>query len=309
MERKIESFGSSDGKSEVAAYFFETPSADPRAVVQISHGMCEHLGRYEAFARYLNDRGIFVCGNDHLGHGLTSGTAGMDGYFADRDGRFYVLHDLKQMNRLARARYGDIPVILLGHSMGSFFARWFACEYPDGVDGLILSGTGGPSAMIRLGVWLSALLVRLYGPRHVSSFLQHAGMGSYVRRIENPVTEYDWISRDEQVVRTYAQDPKCTFPFTAGAYHELLTVHAAVNRRSWARQIRRDLPIYLFSGDQDPVGDYGRGVETVFARLCQAGIEDVTCRIYPGGRHEMLNEINREQVFEEVADWCVGHFC
>ena len=203
VKKNAISFKSSNGTDTVAGYYYTCPGMEPRCILQISHGMCEYIGRYDDFAGYMAQKGYVVCGNDHLGHGATSsGPNGTDGYFAEKDGRKFVLQDLHEMNRLAREAYPGLPVILLGHSMGSFFAR-----------------------------------------------------------VDSPDTPYDWISRDKEVVARYAQDAKCTFIFTASAFHELMAILRAVNRPQWAQKVDKRLPVALFAGDADPVGDYGRGVE------------------------------------------------
>lgn len=300
-------FNSSDGTSQAAGYFFTDPGQPPRAILQISHGMCEYIGRYRDFAAFMAAHGFAVCGNDHLGHGATSQSDETDGFLSPKGGRFYMLRDLKTMNGLARSRWPGLPLILLGHSMGSFFARWFAETYPDALDALILSGTGGPNPAAGAGLAMTAMLGKLRGQAYRSQAVHNMAFGAYLKRVENPVTPYDWISRDKEIVAAYANDPKCTFQFTVSAFHELMATLRTVSRPEWAGKIRRDLPIYIFSGDADPVGDYGKGVRTVYGRLKEAGVADLTLKLYPGGRHEMLNETNRAEVYEDVLAWCEAH--
>lgn len=300
-------FKSSDGQSQVAGYFFWDDSQPVRAVLQISHGMCEYILRYRDFAAFMASHGFAVCGNDHLGHGATSPDETTDGFFAPKGGRFYVLRDLKTMNGLARRRWPGRPLILLGHSMGSFFARWFAETYPDALDALIISGTGGPNPAAGAGLAVTTAISKLRGPKYRSELVQNMAFGAYLRRVENPETPYDWISRDKAIVAAYAQDPKCTFRFTASAFHELMAVLRTVNRPEWAGKLCKNLPIWLFSGDADPVGDYGKGVNTVYERLKEAGLADVSLTLYPDGRHEMLNETNRAEVYADLLAWCEAH--
>lgn len=300
-------FNSSDGTSRVAGYFFWDDSRPVRAVLQISHGMCEYILRYRDFAAFMASHGFAVCGNDHLGHGATSPDEAADGFFAKKGGRFYVLRDLKTMNTLARRRWPGLPLILLGHSMGSFFARWFAETYPDALDALIISGTGGPNPAAGAGLALTAAISKLRGPKYRSELVQNMAFGAYLRKIENPATPYDWISRDKTIVEAYAKDPKCTFRFTVSAFHELMATLRTVNRSGWAGKLPKNLPVYLFSGDADPVGDYGKGVGVVYERLRAAGLSDVSLRLYPGGRHEMLNETNRAEVYADLLAWCEAH--
>lgn len=298
-------FDSSNGSSRVAGFFYTCPSVPPRAVVQLSHGMCEYIGRYEDVAGYLAKNGYAVAGNDHLGHGDTA--AGEYGYFGP-DGARHILQDLHAMNQLARKRFPGLPVILLGHSMGSFFARLFAATYPDSIDALVLSGTAGPNPALLGGILLSRMLSRTKGEKYRSNVIQKMAFGSYLARIPHPNTPYDWITRDEEIVAAYAKDPRCTFVFTVNAFYEMFCTLRAVSSDRWAAKLKKTTPVLLFSGDQDPVGDYGKGVCTVERMLRAAGVQDLTLLLYPGGRHEMLNETNRQDVYADLLAWLDHRF-
>ncbi len=300
------SFKSSNRQNDVAAWFYTAPQAQPRGIVQISHGMCEYIGRYEEFAAFMAQYGFVVCGNDHLGHGKTSKGPEEDGYFGP-NGRRYVLKDLKRMNEIAREKYPELPLILLGHSMGSFFARWFAAEYPDAIDALIISGTGGRNPAAGIGLKLTELIASAKGPAYRSKMVNNMAFGSYLKKIPAPDTPYDWICTDKEIVSKYAKDPKCTFTFTVNGFHELMSTLQEVTGPDWAARLKKETPVYLFSGDMDPVGDYGKGVEQVFQWIKDAGVQDVQLKLYPGGRHEMLNEVNRAQVYADVLAWCEAH--
>lgn len=298
-------FLSADGKTQVAGYLYTPTSTTPKAVIQISHGMCEYIGRYEHMIDRLCGAGYAVCGNDHLGHGNTS--PGSYGFFAERDGYKLLLQDLKAMNQLARTKYTGVPMILFGHSMGSFLARWFAEKYPDAQDALVLSGTGGPGLLMRFGKQLARFLSAVKGPKYVSQFLVKVSTGSYCKGIEDATSGSAWLSRDPAVWDAYDADEKCTFSFTVSAYRDMLTAYNHVNTAAWAQRLRKDLPILIYSGDFDPVGNYGKGVRAVYQLLMDAGMEDVTLRLYPGGRHEMHNETNKDEVFDNLIAWCDGH--
>lgn len=301
------SFKSSNGVDTVAGYCYTMPGVKPCAIIQISHGMCEYVHRYKELAEVLAKQGYVVCGNDHLGHGQTSGENGLDGYFGERDGRYFVLRDLKQMNDLIRQKYPGLPLVLLGHSMGSFFARWFANQYPQALDALMLSGTAGPNPLAGVGIRLTEWLAHHKGGTYVSPYVNKLAFGAYLKKVNSPKTPYDWISRDMSLVAKYAADKKCTFVFTVSAFHELFCVLRQVSSLQWAQGINKDLPIWLFAGDMDPVGDYGKGVKKVARLLKQAEIKDVTLTLYPGGRHEMLNETNRQQVYQDMLHWLAQH--
>lgn len=300
------SFKSSNGRNTVSAWAFTDPQVHPRAIVQISHGMCEYIGRYREFAEFMAGNGFIVCGNDHLGHGKTSAGTQENGFFGP-NGRRFVLQDMYQLNQQIRKLYPGLPVILLGHSMGSFFSRLFASEYPDAIDALILSGTGGKNPAASAGIALSALLSKLKGPTYRSKLMDKMAFGNYLKKIQNPKTKYDWISSDEQVVAKYAADPMCTFLFTVNGFHEMLLVLRSVSSQDWADKLSKETPVYLFSGDMDPVGDYGAGVKQVFGWIKNAGVQDVTLKLYENGRHEMLNEVERPQVYADVLAWCEAH--
>lgn len=305
-EPKTESirFESACPGRETVGYFFDAEGLRPKAVVQISHGMCEYIGRYADFASFLVKHGFAVCGNDHLGHGETGKLAGEYGFFAERDGRTFVLRDLKTMNELARKRWPGVPVILLGHSMGSFFARWFATVYPDAQDALILSGTGGPNPAAGAGIAVAKLLVRVQGAHARSSLLKKLAFGTYLNRIKAPRTPHDWITRDEAIVDAYAADPWCTYTFTNSAMLDLMACLNEVSGQDWADRMPKKLPVYLIAGEEDPVGDYGKGVRTVYGMLQKAGVERLELKLYPGARHEMLNETNRAEVYDDLLAWC-----
>lgn len=298
------SFPSADGVNTVSAYWYRHETLAPKAVVQLSHGMCEYIGRYDDFAAYLCDAGYAVCGNDHLGHGETSsGKGGVDGYFGKKDGREYVLEDLHTMNETAHREYPELPVILFGHSMGSFLARAYAARWPQSISALIICGTGGPNPSAGMGLALTSIISRIKGPEYRSKLVDRMAFGAYLKQIEMPDTKYDWISRDKQIVKTYAADPKCTFIFTVSAFHELMATLKSVSSLSWAQQLPKELPIFVIAGDADPVGDYGKGVSTVYGWLKQAGIHSVTMKLYPGARHEILNDTCRAEVYADVKDW------
>lgn len=295
-------YPSSDGKHTVSAVIYTRPDVPVRAVLQLSHGMCEYVRRYKPMAEFYAAHGLALAGNDHLGHGDTA-RPGEYGHYGDPGGCFYLLQDLHTMNRCLRERFPGLPVFLYGHSMGSFYARWYAERWPHNLRGLLLSGTAGPSAVNRAGQVLAALLARMKGADKVSPLLVRLNLGGYCKRIPGAASPNAWLTRDEAVVRAYDADPLCTFPFTTGSYREMLTVLNHVSTKKWAHAIDRDLPVLLIAGDADPVGDYGAGVRKVWAMLGDAGVRDLTCQIYEGARHELHNEINRDEVFDYVLGW------
>lgn len=299
-------FPSSDGRHTSSAVLYTMPDKPVRAVIQLSHGMCEYVRRYAPMAEFYAAHGIALAGNDHLGHGDTA-KAGEHGHYGEPDGRLHLLNDLHTMNGLLHERFPDTPIILYGHSMGSFYARWYAEKWPESITALIISGTAGPSVMNTIGQRLAALIAAVKGNDAVSPLMVNLNFGSYCKRIPDAASPNAWLSRDTQVVRDYDADKLCTFSFTAGTYREMLATLNHVSRKSWAEGIAKDLPILLIAGDADPVGNYGAGVRTVWAMLGDAGVQDLTCQIYEGARHELHNETNRQEVFDYVLTWIEYH--
>lgn len=299
-------FPSADGRHTAAGVVYTMPGVPVRAVLQLSHGMCEYVRRYRPMAAWYAARGIAVAGNDHLGHGDTAAPGELGRYGAGR-GRYNLLDDLHTMNGLLHEKFPGLPLILYGHSMGSFYARWYAETWPESIDLLVISGTAGPSALNRVGQALAGLIARVKGDDYVSPLMVKLNFGSYNKRIPGAASPNAWLTRDEAEVRVYDADPLCIFSFSAATYREMLATLNHVSRRQWAQAIRKDLPILLIAGDADPVGSYGAGVREVYAMLGDAGVQDLTCQIYEGGRHELHNELNREEVFDYVLTWIDGH--
>ena len=259
---KTITFPSSDGRHTSSAVLYTMPDKPVRAVIQLSHGMCEYVRRYAPMAEFYAAHGIALAGNDHLGHGDTA-KAGEHGHYGEPDGRLHLLNDLHTMNGLLHERFPDTPIILYGHSMGSFYARWYAEKWPESITALVISGTAGPSFMNVIGQKLAGLIARVKGPRYVSPLMVKLNFGSYCKKIANAQSPNAWLSRDENVVKIYDADSLCTFQFTAATYREMLATLNHVSTKAWAQAIDKDLPILLIAGDGDPVGGYGSGKTTL----------------------------------------------
>ncbi len=283
------------------------PEGTPRAVVQIVHGVAEHIGRYGHVAQFLNEHGFLVCGEDHLGHGRTAGE-GPFGFFAPTGGWDLVVRDVRRLRELEEERRPGLPYFLLGHSMGSFLTRTYLIRYPGTVDGAVLSGTGQESApAVAAGKALASLLCAVRGPGYVSGLVYRLSLGSYGRAFRPNRTGADWISRDEAAVDAYQRDPLCTFQPTVSMFRDMLGGLQFIADRGALARMDRDTPILFLSGDQDPVGSMGKGVRKVAGMFRAAGCRDVTCKLYPGGRHEMFNEINKQEVLEDLLSWLERH--
>ncbi len=263
------------------------------------------MGRYDATARFLASHDILVCGHDHLGHGRTAELGDRKfGFFAPKGGWDLLVEDIHRLRVMEGEQYPGIPYVILGHSMGSFLARTYLIRHPGAVDAAIISGTGQEKApLVASGVALSETLCRLKGPEYVSNLVYDLSMGSYNRPFQPARTGSDWLTRDEAIVDAFLADPLCTFTPTVSMFRDMLGGIQFIGNPKNVALMKKDMPILLFSGDQDPVGSMGEGVRKVYLLLKKAGCTDVTLNLYPGGRHEMLNEINRQEVWDDLLDW------
>lgn len=280
------------------------PDGAPRAVVQIVHGIAEHIERYDDFMSFLAENGIVAVGDDHLGHGKSVTEPGNLGFFNDENGWDYAVMDEGRLHDQMHEEYPDVPYIFFGHSMGSFITRTLIIKHPDKYDAAIISGTGHQSkALIYAGGLLANLTVKFKGARADGQQLNDVAFGTYLSHITDPRTPFDWLTRDEAAVDKYIADPMCGFVCTAGLYRDMMGGVKFVTTQSNIDKMDKTKPIYFMSGAEDPVGDYGVGVDRAYKAFCKAGLHDVKIRLYPGGRHEMLNETNHAEVYKDILDW------
>lgn len=282
------------------------PVGEARAAVQIVHGIAEHTERYDEFARFLSSHGFLVAAEDHMGHGKSVGEGDIWGYFSG--GWDAAVADSRNLQKMIQEQLPAAPCFLLGHSMGSFMARTMLFRYPDsGIRGAVLSGTGWqPAALLRAGLLLASLEEKRLGEKSVSQLLNNLAFGSYNRKFRPNRTNYDWLCTDEAVVDRYVADPMCGFDVTVGLIRDMLTGIREIQKPENLKKMNKDLPVLFFSGDQDPVGGMGKGVRRVAAAFKEAGMKQVSLKLYPG-RHEMLNEKIKEQVFLDVLTWIERH--
>jgi alpha-beta hydrolase superfamily lysophospholipase len=270
--------------------------ASPMAILVISHGMAEHAGRYAALAHWLSNQGVAVLAFHHRGHGPDCRTEHL-GHYADRQGWQKVVDDLHQVIEHGHTLFPGLPLTLLGHSMGSFIAQSYAGQHGDRLDALLLSAT---NRIHRPRLRASAALVRLIalfrGKRHRSKLITAMTFGQFNRPFRPGRTRCDWLSRDPQQVDRYLADPLCGFECTTGLWHDFITGMLGINPGQWPQ----DLPVHLFAGTDDPVGEMGKGIRQHFRAVREAGIQKVTFRLFNGGRHEMLNELNAEDVWQHL---------
>ena len=280
-----------------------TPEAQITAVVQIVHGIAEYVERYDAFAEYLNSQGILVVAEDHMGHGKSIDHGGTKGFF---DGGWSAaVEDSCRLIRNTRNEFPGVPFILFGHSMGSFLARSILCKLPDmGLAGAVICGTGWmPDAVIGAGKAAAGLICKIIGERTPSDRLQNMIFGGYNKKIEHPRTSSDWLSRDNAVVDAYEADPMCGFTVCCGLLRDMMSGMAYNQKPENLARMKKDLPVLFIAGGEDPVGDYGKSVLQAADKFRECGMQDVTHKIYPLCRHEILNEINRQEVFGDIHGW------
>lgn len=296
-------FNSSTGKNKIHARMC-VPDAEPRAIVQIIHGIAEYIDRYDEFMSFLADNGIIAVGTDHLGHGKSIESEEQTGFFAYDNGWDYVVRDEEVLRLAMHENYPELPIIVFGHSMGSFMARTLLIRYPDAFNAAIISGTGNQgSALVNGGLFMGNLVTGLKGAHHYSKFLNNLAFGSYNKIYENPKTEYDWLSRDEANVQKYIDDPLCGFIPSCSLFRDMMTGVKFITNKKNLTAMNKDMPVYFMSGDMDPVGECGKGVQKAYNNFLEAGMKDVSIKLYPGGRHEMLNEINKDEVYTDILAW------
>ena len=292
---------STDGIHDLAGKVY-LPDKSPIGVLHVLHGMTEHIARYDTFMREMAEAGYITCGYDHLGHGNTAADPSELGFIAEKGGDDLLLRDVKAFSDAVRGEYGkDLPYVLMGHSMGSFIARLAAEKYVK-PHKLIIMGTGGPNPIAGVGLALIGIIKACKGPRHISPFIDRMAFGGYNKRFGEDAHPKAWLTKDAAVRDAYMADPFCTFPFTISAMGDLIRLTKNANRGTWFKSLPQGLPILLVSGHDDPVGDFGKGVETVCERLQKAG-HPVTCRLYSGYRHEILNDACHDRVVADILDF------
>lgn len=279
------------------------PAGEVRFLFQIVHGMADYVDRYDELARFMCAAGAAVYGHDHLGHGHTVTKDEPYGYFGKRDGAGNVIGDMLQVTERMRRQHPGLPVFLFGHSMGSLMARLYCTRHGQGLTGAVFSGTSGANPLMLAVRLIAGTAILLGQGKKPARLLSRLAFGSNNDRIENAETDYDWISRDRTVVDRYSRDPWNTFLFTNRAAYDLAGVVQADSSRRWAERLPRDTAYFVISGDMDPVGNYGRGTEQVYNWMVAAGVPNVTLKLYPGGRHELTNETNRDEVYRDILSW------
>lgn len=299
-------FVSADGKTNIDAVKWIPEDGQYHGILQISHGMVEYIDRYKPFAEYLNQKGYLVVGHSHLGHGASVLTKDDWGYFADKDSADVLIKDMHTLRTMIQCENEGVPYFMLGHSMGSYLLRRYLTVYHDNLRGAIIMGTGCvPDAMSKLGKNLCSFLAKFLGWHHRSKLMQSLAFSGPYKKFDmdgsNP--ENNWLTRDTEVVKQYYGEPRCRFLFTLNGYHMLMDTVYYDNQVENVQKMPAKLPIFIVSGQDDPVGDMGEGIKKVYYLYEQVGLKDITYKLYEKDRHEILNELDKDTVYADILSW------
>lgn len=297
-------FPSKDGNTEIHTIEWK-PDSEIRAVLQICHGMMEYIERYDEFAQFLCERGYYVVGNDHLGHGKSVQSKSEYGFFDQKYGNACVLGDIHTLRQRVSGKYPDVPYFMLGHSMGSSLLRQYIQMYGNGLAGAVLMGTVTDHSRASLVIVkrLCRLMAAVRGWHYRSRMVNELVTGAFNRKFRPAETRADWVTSDRERLEKYISDPMCSFIFTVNAYYSMMNGMLASQKKGNIQMIPKTLPVLFVSGAEDPVGDFGKGVRGVFETYKSAGIRDVSLKLYEGDRHEILNETDRAQVYQDLYEW------
>lgn len=291
-------FPSKDGLTQIHAIQW-IPEGEVKAVLQIVHGMVEHIDRYDDFAAYLAENGIYVVGHSHLGHGKSVISKEKMGYFASPNGNACVIGDMHQLRTMTQEKYPQVPYFLMGHSMGSFLTRQYLGMYGAGLSGAVIMGTGEqPDLILAGGKLICKVIAAFKGWEHRSKFVNSLAIGKFEKEMG-----MGWLSRNEENVRNYAKDPLCGFVFTLNAFYNMFDGISKMNAGEKRGTFPKELPLFFVAGSDDPVGAHGKGVKRVYDRYLKKGSQNVKLQLYEGDRHEILNECDKVLVFEDILHW------
>lgn len=302
MKKYTEKIASTDSKNNLNVIIWETEK-EPIGVLQIVHGMAEYIDRYDNFAKYMTEHGFNVIGHDHLGHGHSVSDERDYGFFAEENGDKIIIEDMHSVTQYAREKWEELPNFILGHSMGSFCLRQYLTKYSNDVFGAIIMGTGWiPSAAALLGKTIATNTCKSKGSHTVNPLLIKLTLEPYNKPFAPARTNCDWLSKDEKQVDLYVNDKLCGFDFTAGAYKDFFTILEKIAKNRQLIGMRKSLPILITSGSVDPVGGK-KACEKLNAQYKRCGIDDVTLKLWENDRHEILNELDKSDVYRYICNW------
>ncbi len=310
MKKKEFYFESRDNHSKVHAVRWLPDDENVKGILVAVHGMAEYIERYEGLAEYFTERGFLVTGIDNLGHGKSIREDKNPGYFAKQDPATVVVRDVHRLKKLTQEEYPGIPVAILGHSMGSFIVRNYIIRYGTGIECAVVMGTGAqPGAVLGIAKCIAGLQKLFMGDNHISNLLNGMAFGSYFKRIPNKKTDFDWLSVNEANVKKYIDDPLCGFTFPVNGFRTMFELISRCQNNDNISKIPKTLPILVIAGKEDPVGNYGKGPESVYKAYQAAGIKDVELVIYDNLRHEIMNEDEKDKVFADLYSFVSAHTC
>lgn len=303
-KRREFTYLSRDGITQLNAYEWIPDDDRIDGIIQIVHGMAEHMDRYNDFASFLSDNHYLVVGNDHLGHGKSVKSDDDLGYIAQTDASTIIVRDVHRLKKITQESHPGLPYIILGFSMGSFVARKYIMQYGTGITGAVIAGTGyHTKALCTFGKFVTRFLKLLHGERYRSKFIDNATFGAYNKHIKNARTSNDWLSKDNAIVDKYVADKYCGFIFTLNGFKCLFDMTEYTCDQDNVNKIPADLPILVTSGALDPVGSYGKAPHKVYEQYKAAGIKNVSLKLYDNDRHEIFNETDRKTVYQDVLSW------
>ena len=302
--RKEYTYPSATGVADIFARSWAPENGEIKAVFQLAHGMAEHGERYEEMAAYLCEQGYAFIMNDHVGHGKSINSDADLGYFNGDKNKAGIgfVEDVHKLTLMAKEEFNK-PVILMGHSMGSFVARHYVTKYASDIAGAIFCGTAGPNPAAGAGIAVASLIEKVKGPKYKSEFINGLAFGTYNKRFEKR-TAFDWLSVNKENIDKYIEDKYCGFLFTLSGYKNLFEILQFISTPDAFSKTPKELPMYLIAGAEDPVGMYGKGVKTVYDKFVQSGHKNVQIKLYDGLRHEIHNEDERFTVYADIAKWC-----
>lgn len=302
MKTKEYTYKSATGLADIKAWQWYPDDENVKAVIQMHHGMAEHCGRYKNFIKAFTDYGYAVFMNDMINHGKSNNDKNMLGYFGEKDGYRDIIRDARQLTEIAKKEYPDKKLIISGHSMGSMVMRSYINYCPCDYDAAVFIGTSGTNPIAKIGMGIMNAVGVLKGFKHHSPFINKIGFSSYDKPFEHR-TSYDWGMRDQAQVDEYMADEYCGFLFTVAGYKDLSRLVIDCNSEQWFKNVKSDMPVLLASGTMDPVGNYSKGVKEVYQRLVDSGHTNVSIKLYDDARHEILNELNKEEVYSDINSW------
>lgn len=296
-------YPSKDGRTQIHAIEW-LPEGEVKAILQVCHGMVEYIDRYQEFAEFIAEKGYYVVGHDHLGHGKSVVSQDKLGFFHEKNGNAHVIGDIHQLRVKTERKYPGVPYFMLGHSMGSFLLRQYLGMYGNGLAGAVIMGTGQqPGIVLGAGKALCRIIAVFKGWEYRSDLINNMAFGGYNKRFQSETNGSNWLSRNPENAMNYAKDPLCSFIFTVNAYYHMFCGIQAMNRQERKGKIPKNLPIFLVAGQDDPVGNFGKSVENLFEKYKVCGIKDVSLKLYSNDRHEILNELDRETVYWDIYEW------